>query len=254
MIYLLKIIFIFFIVSNLYAREIGETEITTEDGIEVYQNEKYYLLKKNVRIESDNFLLQADNVKIDFNKSLYDIVSINANGNVRFNSFELNLNGSGQSLYFEVKTENLKIEGLESKLITDDLQMYSNGYIKVNNLNGNFSLKGLNSKLINKSILVEAELIDGIFLNSSNLKDITFLNTFDKKQSYVKNESSEMYAKEIKFDNNSSFIELIGDVKIIRDGEEIIGDYGTLDTKNNSYKIKSNEQKKVKAIIINNEQ
>tara|TARA_B100001057_G_scaffold419223_1_gene438880 strand:+ start:1072 stop:1224 length:153 start_codon:yes stop_codon:yes gene_type:complete len=46
MIYLLKIIFIFFIVTNLYAREIGETEITTEDGIEVYQNEKYYLLKK----------------------------------------------------------------------------------------------------------------------------------------------------------------------------------------------------------------
>ena len=62
-----------------------------------------------------------------------------------------------------------------------------------------------------------------------------------------------MYAKEIKFDNNSSFIELIGDVKIIRNGEEIIGDYGTLDTKNNSYKIKSDKQKKVKAIIINNE-
>ena len=79
MIYLLKIILIFFIVFNLSAREIGETEITTEDGIEVYQNEKYYLLKKNVRIESDNFLLQADNVKIDFNKSLYDIVSIDAN-------------------------------------------------------------------------------------------------------------------------------------------------------------------------------
>tara|TARA_B100000242_G_scaffold247595_1_gene188492 strand:+ start:1363 stop:2124 length:762 start_codon:yes stop_codon:yes gene_type:complete len=253
MIYLLKIILIFFIVFNLSAREIGETEITTEDGIEVYQNEKYYLLKKNVRIESDNFLLQADNVKIDFNKSLYDIVSIDANGNVRFNSFESNLNGSGQSLYFEVKTENLKIEGLESKLITDDLQMYSNGYIKVNNLNGNFSLKGSNSKLINKSILVEAELIDGIFSNSSNSKNISFLNTFDKEQSYVKNESSEMYAIEIKFDNNSSLIELIGDVKIIRNGEEIIGDYGTLDTKNNSYKIKSDKQKKVKAIIINNE-
>ena len=88
MIYLLKIILIFFIVFNLSAREIGETEITTEDGIEVYQNEKYYLLKKNVRIESDNFLLQADNVKIDFNKSLYDIVSIMRN--VRFNSFESN--------------------------------------------------------------------------------------------------------------------------------------------------------------------
>ena len=27
------------------AREIGETEITTEDGIEVYRDENYYLLK-----------------------------------------------------------------------------------------------------------------------------------------------------------------------------------------------------------------
>ena len=30
------------------AREEGETEITTEEGIEVFQNEKYYLLKKTV--------------------------------------------------------------------------------------------------------------------------------------------------------------------------------------------------------------
>ena len=28
------------------SRETGETEITTDDGIEVFQNEKYYLLKK----------------------------------------------------------------------------------------------------------------------------------------------------------------------------------------------------------------
>ena len=33
------------------AREEGETEITTEEGIEVFQNEKYYLLKKNVKIK-----------------------------------------------------------------------------------------------------------------------------------------------------------------------------------------------------------
>ena len=66
MIYLLKIILIFFIVFNLSAREIGETEITTEDGIEVYQNEKYYLLKKNVEFESDNFILKAKNVQIKF--------------------------------------------------------------------------------------------------------------------------------------------------------------------------------------------
>ena len=62
-----------------------------------------------------------------------------------------------------------------------------------------------------------------------------------------------MYAKKINFDNNSSLIELIDDVIIIRNGENITGDYGTLDTKNNSYKIKSDEETKVKAIIKNNE-
>ena len=48
-------------------------------------------------------------------------------------------------------------------------------------------------------------------------------------------------------------IELIDDVIIIRNEEKITGDYGTLDTRNNSYKIKSNNQNKVKAIIQNNE-
>ena len=62
-----------------------------------------------------------------------------------------------------------------------------------------------------------------------------------------------MYAKKINFDSESSLIELKDNVTIIRDGEKIKGDYGTLDTKNNSYKIKSNDQKKVKVIIQNNE-
>ena len=62
-----------------------------------------------------------------------------------------------------------------------------------------------------------------------------------------------MYAKKINFDNKTSIIELIDDVVIIRNGEKIIGDYGTLDTKNNSYKIKSKNQTKVKAIMQDNE-
>ena len=56
------IIYILLFFSDLHAREIGQTEITTEEGIEVYQKEKYYLLKKNVQIEADNFKLTADNV------------------------------------------------------------------------------------------------------------------------------------------------------------------------------------------------
>ena len=49
MILILKIIVIIFFSLNLYAREEGETEITTEDGIEVFQNEKFYLLKKKCK-------------------------------------------------------------------------------------------------------------------------------------------------------------------------------------------------------------
>jgi len=41
-------ILIFITFNPINARNIGETEITTEDGIEVFQDEKYYLLKKNV--------------------------------------------------------------------------------------------------------------------------------------------------------------------------------------------------------------
>ena len=63
-----------------------------------------------------------------------------------------------------------------------------------------------------------------------------------------------MYAKNIKFDEKTSIILLEESVKIIRDGETITGDYGTLDTKNNSYKIKSNNSKKVRVVISNNDE
>ena len=132
--------------------------------------------------------------------------------------------------------------------------MFSNGSIMINNANGSFSLKGSGSKLINNNILIEAENINGIFHDDLNRKEINSLNVFDEKISYIKNINTEMYAKKINFDKKTSIIELIDDVAIIRNNEKISGDYGTLDTKNNSYKIKSNNQEKVKIIIQSNEQ
>ena len=108
---IINIIIIFLISITLNAREIGETEITTEDGIEVFQNEKYYLLKKNVNIVSDNFTLSADEVKINFEKNLYDITELDANGNVDFKSNEFETSGSGKYLNFKVKVEKIKVEG-----------------------------------------------------------------------------------------------------------------------------------------------
>ena len=43
----LLLIFIFTILfKNSFSRSVGETEILTDEGIEVFQNEKFYLLKK----------------------------------------------------------------------------------------------------------------------------------------------------------------------------------------------------------------
>ncbi len=252
---IIKTLIIFLLSTVIVAREKGETEITTEDGIEVYQNEKFYLLKKNVKIVSDKFILNADDeVKINFDDNLYNITVLKAKGDVEFNSPSLKIYGYGNTLYFEVKAEKIKVEGVGSKLITEDVNMYSDGFIEVNNSNGKFSLNGMNSKLKNENILISAQSIKGIFSNIDSLQEITLLNVVDEKISYIKNGNTEMYAKKINFDNNSSIIELIDNVTIFRDGEKISGDYGTLDTLNNSYKIKSNNEKKVKVIIQNNEQ
>ena len=234
---IINIIIIFLISITLNAREIGETEITTEDGIEVFQNEKYYLLKKNVKIVSDNFTLSADEVKINFDKSLYDITELDANGNVDFKSNEFETSGSGKYLNFKVKVEKIKVEGEGSELVTSDVKMFSDGFIEVNNLNGDFFLKGTNSKLINDNIIIKAEKINGNFSEKANEKEITYLEVIDKNISYVKNNDTEMYAKKINFDYDTSIIELIDDVIIIRNEEKITGDYGTLDTRNNSYII-----------------
>ncbi len=253
----MKLIFILIIVFllplNTFARNKGETEITTEDGIEVYQNEKFYLLKKNVKIVSDNFILNADNVKINFDKSLYDITILDAKGNVKFVSQISNTEGSGATLNFEIKDEKLKVEGENSKLITNDIEMFSDGFIEVSNITGEFFLKGLNSKLRNENIIIRGFSIDGIFSNNNDIKEIIYLNVSDEKISYIKNNDTEMYAKKIKFDSSISRIELFDEVTIIRNDEKITGDYGTLDTKNNSYKIKSKDQSKVKALILSNE-
>ena len=99
----------------------------------------------------------------------------------------------------------------------------------------------------------QKENINGKFSKNTEVQEIIYLEVNDNKISYVKNNDTEMYAKKINFDNNTSIIELIDDVIIIRNDEKITGDYGTLDTRNNSYKIKSINQNKVKVIIQNNE-
>ena len=98
---MIKLLIIFCLISTiLSAREIGQTEITTEEGIEVYQKEKYYLLKKNVEIFSDDLELKGQLVKIFFEKDLYDIKELIASENVEFISELYNLRGKGNNVKF----------------------------------------------------------------------------------------------------------------------------------------------------------
>ena len=93
----------------------------------------------------------------------YEIIFLK--GEVNFVSSKFGLNSKSESLKFEVKTERLKVNGKNSELITKDIKMYSDGFIEINNLNGDFKLEGPNSKLINESIFIKAEKMDGIFSN-----------------------------------------------------------------------------------------
>ena len=56
----------------------------------------------------------------------------------------------------------------------------------------------------------------------------------------------------IKYNKETSLIELEDNVKIIDGSETITGDYAEINTETNSYKINSNNSKSVKVIISNN--
>ena len=250
------IIILFLLISHnsSFSRNIGETEITTEEGIEVFQNEKYYLLKKNVKIESDTFNLTGDLIKIFFEKDLYDIKIIDAVGNVKMISESYRIKASGENLVFIVDKEEISLKGLNSNLITEDTDMYSDGTIIVNNITGDFLIEGQNSSLDTEDIFIEGEYIEGNFSTNNENKEINLLNVLDKKIAYIKTDDTEMYSNKINYDKKTSLIELENNVKIIRGGETITGDYGTLDTATNSYKVKSKDSKKVKVIILNQDE
>ena len=140
-----KIVIIFLILflnhKYAYSRNIGETEITTEDGIEVFQEEKYYLLKKNVQIVSDEFELNGNLVKIFFDKDLYDIQELIASTDVNFKSNIYNIKGKGETLKFNIKNEQINVTGKKSELYLETTEMFSDGSITVNNLTGSFAIQ-----------------------------------------------------------------------------------------------------------------
>ena len=144
------LLLLFFSASLLQAREVGQTEITTDEGIEVYQKEKFYLLKKNVEIDTDNFNLKAQKVKAYFDKDLYDIIDIYSEGDVILVSND-GMTVLGNKVDYNVKNQDIYIQGENSFLESNKFTMKSDGFISVNNTTGEFKLLGANSQLISSS-------------------------------------------------------------------------------------------------------
>ena len=184
----------------------------------------------------------------------YDVQIIDAIGNVDLDSTLYNVKAKGEKLYFIVKTEEIDIQGKNSKLITNDTQMFSDGKINVENIKGNFFINGPNSKLKSQEIIIEGNKIEGTFSNTNDPKEIVLLDVNDNNIAYINSDGTEMFANIINYNKDNSLIQLEKNVKIIRDGEVITGDFGTLDTETNSYKIKSKESKRVKAILKNKDE
>jgi len=181
---------------NTIARETGQTEITTEEGIEVFQKEKFYLLKKNVNILSDNFELSADLVKAYFEKDLYDVTKIESEGSVNLTSAK-GLIAKGQKINFSTKNEDIYIYGEKSSLLYKNINMFSDESIMVNNLTGKFSIFGKNSNMKTDSIYIVGQKIEGFFSTNSEEKEIIKLNVYDDNISFVQNEDTDMYAKKL---------------------------------------------------------
>ena len=244
----LIIIFFFIFFSVLQARELGQTEITTEEGIEVYQKEKYYLLKKNVEIESDDFKLTAQKVKAYFEKDLYDITEIYSQGNVIFESNK-GVKVLGNEVDHYIKKEKIKVRGKKSFIKNINFSMLSDGSIEINNVSGEFKIYGSNSKLITDDIKIIGENIKGKYVVVDGKNIIDQLNVEDKIQVNIQTETSNMFAKRAKYNKQQNIIELFGNVLIIKDNESITGDYAKMNTLDESYFVETEKTKRVKVIL-----
>jgi len=226
----------------------AQIEITTSSGVEVFKKEKYYLLKEDVNIVSENFSLQADHVKASFDKDLYDIVQIDSKGNVNFNS-NRGIVGKGHIINLNIKNEDIYIEGKNSSLINKEINMESDGKIKVNNSSGDFEINGLNSKLKSETIDISGKIIKGRFLNVNGVNEVQDLFVVDDKLLNIKTENLNMFSIEANYNKSENIIELFDNVKIIRDNESVTGDYAKINTLNESYKVTSKDSKKVKILL-----
>ena len=246
-------IIVILISKNLIALDANQTEITTDEGIEIFQEEKYYLLKKNVEIVSNNFTLSADIVKAYFDKDLYDIIKIESLENVILSS-QNGIIAKGQKIFFSIKEEKILIEGVKSSLINNEMQMFSDVSIEINNYTGEFKLRGDNSELINNDLNIRGSIIDGFFVNNNDINEVNSLYVQDENEINIRTSKINMYAKKSNYSKENNLIELFENVKIIRSNETIIGDYAKINILNESIKVTSDKTSNKVKILLNNDE
>ena len=182
------------------------TEITTDGGITLYQNNKYYELIDNVIINSTNFDLNADNVIAYYKVDLYDLIKIIATGKAKIKTSDGAII-SGDKIIYEIENGNFKIEG--------------NGLFK-------------NDKLTVKSRDIKGEIEE-----INNKKYIKNVEAKDDKKVYIQNQDMESYSKSAVYSKSNDLLELFDEVKIMKGKEITTGDYATINIKTNDYSIKS---------------
>ena len=148
-----------------------------------------------------------------------------------------------------IKNEDIYIEGKNSSLINKEINMKSDGKIKVNNSSGDFEINGLNSKLKSETIDISGKIIKGRFLNIDGINEVQDLFVVDDKLLNIKTENLNMFSIEANYNKSENIIELFDNVKIIRDNESVTGDYAKINTLNESYKVTSKDSKKVKILL-----
>ena len=182
------------------------TKITTDGGITLYQNNKYYELVDNVIINSTNFDLNADNVIAYYKVDLYDLIKIIATGKAKIKTSDGAII-SGDKIIYEIENGNFKIEG--------------NGLFK------------------NDKLTVKSKDIKGEIEEINNKKYIKNVEAKDDKKVYIQNQDMKSYSKSAVYSKSNDLLELFDEVEIMKGKEITTGDYATINIKTNNYSIKS---------------
>ena len=112
-----------------------------------------------------------------------------------------------------------------------------------------FKLEGSVSELTSDNLIIIGSKINGSYKEINGENEIVNLEVKSDTLTEITTDKLKMYSSEAIFSKEKNIIELFNNVKVVRNNEVIIGDYAKINTLNESYKVSSNESKKVKVLI-----